>query len=291
VLNPPVLNPYPNAELDIEWNLSLTQPTDNYSNDNIGFPYHALQLIDEEATKMETLLTMLQNFVKNAIHAPLQKYHSTYTQSITVRRIQLATTPSILRTTAQRIAAAIQKEPPVTQPTLTGLITDCTTKQTADLRLQVKSLQDQLNAQRKPKDDTARKGKPKDDTPRKNIPQDDTVRKPQKNAQGSCNLIWNRKFPSRNSTNHAPANTQRFNQQTPKSNKRTHQQSQHTTNAQTPRLTPTLNSTSTPRFTPRPNTNSPTSADESVTVIQPNASTEPARKKEWKQYGFRNGRT
>jgi hypothetical protein len=181
-----VLNPYPNAELDIEWDQSLTQPTDNYSNDNIGFPYYAQQPIDEEATKKENLLTMLQDFVKNAIHAPLQKYHSTYTQTITVRRIQLATTPSILRTTAQRIAAAIQKEPPVTQPTLTGLITDCTTKQTADLRLQVKSLQDQLNAQRKPKDDTPRKGKPKDDTPRKNIPQGDTAPKPPKTRKAAA---------------------------------------------------------------------------------------------------------
>jgi hypothetical protein len=236
------------------------------------------------------LLTMLQDFVKNAIHAPLQMFQSTYTQTITSRRIQLATTPSILRTTAQRIAAAIQKEPPVSQPTLKGLITECTIKQTADLRLQVKALQDQLKAQHKLKDDALQKRKPKDNTPQTIIAQDDTIRKHPKNAQGSSNLIWNRKFPARNSSNHAPADTQRFNQQTPKSNKRTHQQSQNTINTPNPRPTPTLNSTSTPRFTPRPNINTPTSANVNATIIQPNESTEPAKKRDWKHYGFRNGR-
>ncbi len=287
---PPTPNPYPNAELDTEWELSLTQPTENYANNNVGFPYCTHQPIDEEANKKMKLLTMLQDFVKNAIHAPLQMFQYTYTQTITSRRIQLATTPSILRTTAQRIAAAIQKEPPVSQPTLKGLITECTTKQTADLRLQVKSLQDQLKAQHKLKDDALQKRKPKDNTPQTIIAQDDTIRKHPKNAQGSSNLIWNRKFPARNSSNHAPADTQRFNQQTPKSNKRTHQQSQDTINTPNPRPTPTLNSTSTPRFTPRPNINTPTSANGNATTIQPNESTEPAKKRDWKHYGFRNGR-
>ena len=150
--------------------------------------------------------------------------------------------------------------------------------------------QDQLNAQRKPNNNTPRKSIPKDDTPRKNIPKDDTSRQNPKNAQGSSNLIWNRKYPSRNTSSHAPANTQRFNQQTPKSTKQTHQQSQHTTNAPTPRFTPPLNSTSTHRFTPRSNINPSTPADANDSITQPNASTELARKREWRHYGDINGR-
>ena len=181
---------------------------------------------------------MLQNFFKHAILAPLHTYHSAHTHTTNTRRIQLPTTPMIVRTTAQRITAAIQKEPLITQPTLNGLILDCTKKQTADLRLHLKSLQDQLKAHRKPNNNTPRKSILKNDTLQKSIPKDDTLWKPQKNIRGSGNLIWIRKFPSRNTSNQAPADTQRFNQQPPKSTKQTHQQSQHPTNTLAPRFTP-----------------------------------------------------
>jgi hypothetical protein len=108
-----VLDPFPHVEPDLDWDQHITQPSNNCTNNNIGFSYDQLSE-DEETTKKENLLTMLQNFVKNAILVPLHTYHSAHTQTTTIKRIQLATTPSIVRTTAQRIAAAIQREPPVT---------------------------------------------------------------------------------------------------------------------------------------------------------------------------------
>jgi hypothetical protein len=200
-----------------------------------------------------------RNFVKNAILIPLHTFHATHTKTIATIRIQQATTPSIYRTTAQRIADAIQKEPPVTHQTLTGLITECTAKQTSDLRLKVKSLQDQLTDQRTSTDDISRRNS--------------------KNARGSSNIIWNRKHPTRNTPNQAPADTQRFpQQQPPNSTKRPHQHLQTSTS--------TTKTNFLHRFTPRLNTYPPTSAKSTLAAQpqrkDPGASNELARKRGWR---------
>jgi len=65
-------------------------------------------------------------------------------------------TPSIYRTTAQRIANSIQKEPSVPHPTLTGLISDCTKKHTTEPRLKLKSLQDKIKDKPAPYNNTPR---------------------------------------------------------------------------------------------------------------------------------------
>jgi hypothetical protein len=160
---------------------------------------------------------------------------------------------------AQRIADAIQKEPSVTHQTLTGLITECTAKQTSDLQLKVQSLQDQLTDQR---------------TPTNNIYQRNS-----KNARGSSHLIWNRTHPSRNTSNQAPADTQRFPQQQPlNSTKRPRQ------HLQPPTSNP--NSNFTQHFIPRLSTYPPTSAKSTLAVQpqrkDPDGSYKPARKRGWK---------
>ena len=178
-------------------------------------------------------------------------------------------TPSIYRTTAQRIADAIQKEPSVPHPTLTGLISDCTKKHTAEPRLKLKSLQDKI------KDKPA----PYNDTP----------------ARGSSNLIWNRAHPSRNTSNQAPADPRRFNQHSTMSTKRTHQQLQHPTSTPTPhpRFTPPRHhSTPTAHSTPYSNiylstsVNQPQERESAATL---NASNEPARKRGRNHSGNRRG--
>jgi hypothetical protein len=228
------------------------------SNDEDDFTFDYTQFSQEiEATQASELLAKLREFAKNAIHLPLQTFATTHSMQITTRRIQQATTPLIYRTTAQRIADAIQQEPPVTHQTLTGLITECTTKQTSDLRLKVKSLQDQLAVRRTPTNDTHWRNS--------------------KNFRGSSIIIWKRKHPSRNTPNQTTAaDTQQFPHHQPtNSTKQPHQHLQTPTNI--------TNSTFNHRFTPRPNATLPTSA-KSTLAAQPqrkdlNASNEPARKR------------
>ena len=240
--------------IDIQWSQPTTQPTTNYFNDDTGFPYGQYSQDSTNAPR-EELLTKLAEFVKHAIHNPITTYHATHSRTIATKRILQATTPSIYRTTAQRIAAAIQKEPPVSHPTLTGLISECTRKHTADLRLKLKSLQDQQKAN----------PAPNNSTPRLNS----------KNAHGSSNLIWNRAHPSRNTSNQAAADPRRFIQPNTTSTKRTHHQLQHPTKIQTAH----------PLFTPPPHhihqLTSTTHTQERDSAVTPNDSTKPARKRGW----------
>ena len=88
---------------------------------------------------------MLSNFAKHAIHIPLNKFHAVHSRQHAARRIKQVRVPSTFRTAAQRIAKAIQKEPPVNRQTLARLVTDSAKKQNAELHLWLKSLQDELN--------------------------------------------------------------------------------------------------------------------------------------------------
>ena len=277
-LRPNLENPYVSNDADNTTTTASTFTTtqgiqhatptlndDNYK-ENFAFDYTHSFSQEIEATKAAELLAKLRKFVKYAIHTPLHTFASTHSMQITTRRIVQATTPAIYRTTAQRIADAIQKEPPVTHQTLTGLITECATKQTSALQLKIKSLQDQLTSQRTPTDNTHQRNS--------------------KNALGSSNpgwnsnhLIWNRMHPSRNTSNQAAADTQRFPQQQQlNSTKRPRQHQQN------PTSNPDSNFTH--RFIPRLNTHPPTSA-ESTRAVQPqikdpDASYKPARKRGWK---------
>jgi hypothetical protein len=263
-------NPYPTNDADTTTRtacISITTITTTQGiqratlplyNDEEDFVFDYTQFSQEiEATQAAELLAKLRDFVKYAVHIPLHTFATTHSTQITTRRIVQATTPSIYRTTAQRIADAIQKEPSVTHQTLTGLITECTAKQTSDLQLKVQSLQDQLIDQR--------------------TQTNNTYQRNSKNARGSSHLIWNRTHPSRNTSNQAPADTQRFPQQQPlNSTKR-------------PRLQPPTSnpiSNFTHRFIPCLNTYPPTSADSTLAVQpqrkDPDDSYKPARKRGWK---------
>ena len=197
---------------------------------------------EDDVTPQEEILTMLSNFVKYAIHTPLETFLTSDSKRDATRRIKQATVPTSFKTAAQRIAKAIGKEPKVDHPTLTGLIKDCTKKQNTSLELRLKQLKDQL--------DTIQNNNPATKKP-ENTP---------KNWQGSSHLIWNRTHPSRNSLNLAPADTQRFQYMTPRSNN----------------MTPRSNN-----MTPRSNTKTPQSTiNQPMTIVEaaPNTLNEPVRK-------------
>ena len=242
--------------------IQLTTLPINVDEDNEPLTFNYSQFPHEpeaiEATQAAELLAKLKNFVKLAIHVPLHTFATTHSTQITARRITQATTPSIYRTAAQRIAAAIQKEPSVSHPTLTGLIAECASKQNHDLHLKVQSIQDQITEQRTSTINTHHR------TP--------------KNTRGSSNLIWNRVHPSRNTSNQAAADTQRFTQQQPPNP--TKRPRKHPQPPNKP------NTHFTQRFIPRSNTYPPTSA-EPTQPGQPkrndtDGSLEPARKRGWK---------
>lgn len=191
----------------------MTQPSNLADNEDGTFVYaqetppHSPHHTDEDDNPMRTeLLFMLHNFVKHAIHIPLQQFQVASSEKDAARRIKKATVPAIFLTTAQRIDAAISKEPPADRVVLSGLITDVTKQQTEDLHRRVQSLYDQLETHR------AKLGISG------NQPTQPATKKSKK-GRGSSNLIWNRKETTYQ-MNPAPAVNQRFHQHAPRSTKR-----------------------------------------------------------------------
>jgi len=145
------------------------------------------------------------------------------------------------------------------------LITECTKKQTIDLNLRIKQLQDQLDAQQR------------------NNPVTKTATSISKNFRGSSNLIWNKNHPSRNLTNRAPAVNQRFQNMTPRPNTQIRQES---TMTRTPQLTINQSTPIVRAQTIKSPTVQLQIEDSMVTpnvayAPHANASNEPIRKQEW----------
>jgi hypothetical protein len=212
------------APTNINNYLQIDRLTQTYTTENEDGFFDYREYNEQESDTQEkddnplrtTLLTMLSNFARHAIHAPLKTFHTFDLKRDAARRIKQATVAPSLKTAAQRIADAIGNEPKADRPTLDGLISDCAKKQTTTLELKIMELRNQLNAQQR------------------NNPVPKTPINISKNFRGSSNLIWNRSHPSRNSSNPAPAGTQRFHCTTTRSNT---QITQKSTIARTPQST------------------------------------------------------
>lgn len=127
----PSTNTFPFALDDAEWTTT---------------PLHLLSHPDYTTAPTRTqVLNLLSNFVMNAVTLPLQRFVSVHHDKAATKRVQLATIPTKLSSTADRITAVINAEPPIQLPVLNGIIADHTAKHTDDLRRELQSMKSLLN--------------------------------------------------------------------------------------------------------------------------------------------------
>ncbi len=89
----------------------------------------------------QKVVRALFDLLTQAIMIPVQEFERATARKEEYARLKLATTPNHLANVASRISKVLQAEPPAERPVLKGLIQECATNTTADLRARVQSLE------------------------------------------------------------------------------------------------------------------------------------------------------